>query len=57
LATNLGLLDTGVIWGWVILICVVAFAGKFIGCAAAAKLQGFTSRESGAIGVLMSCKG
>lgn len=57
LKTNLGLLNTGEIWGYTILICVVAFFSKFIGCATAAKLAGFNIRESGAIGSLMSCKG
>lgn len=53
LKTNLGLLNTGVIWGWTICIMVVAFSGKFFGCAIAAKSCGFTLRESGAVGSLM----
>ncbi|KAG8902780.1 K(+)/H(+) antiporter [Tulasnella sp. 403] len=57
LKTNLGLLDNGITWGYVILICTVAFFGKFIGCAVTARLCGFGLRESGAIGSLMSCKG
>jgi Kef-type K+ transport system membrane component KefB len=57
LKTNLGLLDDGVTWGYVILLCVVAFVGKFFGCAAAARACKFSIRESGAIGTLMSCKG
>ncbi|WOO78562.1 K(+)/H(+) antiporter 1 [Vanrija pseudolonga] len=57
LQTNLGALDTGIIWGYIILLCVVAFAGKFFGCAGVAKFCGYTWRESGAIGMLMSCKG
>ncbi|KAI0638492.1 Sodium/hydrogen exchanger family-domain-containing protein [Trametes polyzona] len=57
LRTNLGLLDNGITWGYVVLICVVAFFSKFLGCAIAAKLSGFNIRESGAIGTLMSCKG
>ncbi|KAI5120691.1 hypothetical protein M0805_006979 [Coniferiporia weirii] len=57
LSTDLGLLDTGKTWGYVVLICVVAFFGKFIGCFVTAKLLGFNLRESGAIGTLMSCKG
>ncbi|KAH9858397.1 Sodium/hydrogen exchanger family-domain-containing protein [Lenzites betulinus] len=57
LHTNLGLLDNGITWGYVVLICVVAFFAKFLGCAIAAKLSGFNLRESGAIGTLMSCKG
>lgn len=57
LATNLGLLDTGIIWGYIIFVCVLAWAGKFFGCAVTAKVLGYTTRESGAIGMLMSCKG
>ena len=57
LRTNLGLLNNGITWGYTILIIVVAFFSKFIGCSIAAKLTGFNYRESGAIGVLMSCKG
>ncbi|OCH94296.1 hypothetical protein OBBRIDRAFT_831935 [Obba rivulosa] len=57
LNTNLGLLDNGITWGYAVLICAVGFFSKFIGCAATARLCGFTYRESGAIGALMSCKG
>ncbi|KAL7418745.1 K(+)/H(+) antiporter [Cryptotrichosporon argae] len=57
LQTNLSLLDTGKIWGYVILLCVVAFVGKFVGCAGTAKLLRYSNRESAAIGMLMSCKG
>lgn len=55
--TNLGFLDNGITWGYTILICVVAFFSKFIGCAGVAFFCGFSWRESGAIGSLMSCKG
>jgi len=57
LKTNLSLLDNGVTWGYVVLLCVVAFVGKFVGCAAAARACKFSIRECGAIGTLMSCKG
>ncbi|TFK29022.1 cation/H+ exchanger [Coprinopsis marcescibilis] len=57
LKTNLGLLDNGITWGYTILICVVAFASKFLACAGAALAFGFDWREAGAIGSLMSCKG
>ncbi|KAL4247129.1 Monovalent cation:proton antiporter 2 [Abortiporus biennis] len=57
LKTNLGLLNNGITWGYTILICVVAFFSKFLGCAVTAKLTGFNLRQSGAIGALMSCKG
>ncbi|KAL5527777.1 hypothetical protein ACEPAG_6578 [Sanghuangporus baumii] len=57
LRTDLSLLDNGKTWGYVVLICVIAFVSKFFGCAVTAKLNGFSIRESGAIGTLMSCKG
>ncbi|KAL0950061.1 hypothetical protein HGRIS_010067 [Hohenbuehelia grisea] len=57
LRTNLGLLDDGKAWGFVILICVVAFASKFLSCGIAARAFGFSFREAGAIGSLMACKG
>ena len=53
----MGLLDNGVTWGYTILLIVVAFVGKFVGCSVFAKFYGFNYRESGAIGALMSCKG
>ncbi|MCO5606341.1 hypothetical protein L7F22_060529 [Adiantum nelumboides] len=57
LNTNLGTLSSGLVWGYIIAICTVAFTSKFIGCAGAARLTGFSTRESAAIGALMSCKG
>ncbi|KAF9480200.1 cation/H+ exchanger [Pholiota conissans] len=57
LRTNLGLLDTGVVWGYIVLICLVAFTSKFVACGVAAHFNGYNWRESGAIGSLMSCKG
>ncbi|KAF9459201.1 Sodium/hydrogen exchanger family-domain-containing protein [Collybia nuda] len=58
LSTNLGLLDNGITWGFTIAIMVTAFAGKFGGCTLAARyVAGFSWREAGAIGSLMSCKG
>ncbi|KAI1272051.1 K+/H+ antiporter 1 [Xylaria sp. FL0933] len=57
LSTNLGLLNDGITWAYVIAIIVVAFGGKIIGGTLAAKLNGLVWRESLTIGVLMSCKG
>jgi Kef-type K+ transport system membrane component KefB len=57
LKTDLGLLNNGAIWGYVVCVCIVAFASKFLSCAAAAKWGGFGNRESAAIGSLMACKG
>ncbi|KAF8214149.1 potassium:hydrogen antiporter [Mycena galopus ATCC 62051] len=57
LKTNLGLLDTGMTWAYVVIICLVAFTSKFLACGATAFASGFNWREAGAIGSLMSCKG
>ncbi|PYI27243.1 hypothetical protein BP00DRAFT_498160 [Aspergillus indologenus CBS 114.80] len=57
LQTNLGLLDNGTVWGYVIAIIAIAFIAKVTGGALASRLNGLLWRESFSIGVLMSCKG
>lgn len=57
LSTNLGLLDSGITWAYVIAIIVVAFVSKVIGGTLGARLNGLLWRESFTIGSLMSCKG
>ncbi|KAJ7717033.1 Sodium/hydrogen exchanger family-domain-containing protein [Mycena metata] len=57
LKTNLGLLNTGITWAYIALICLVAFTSKFFACSITAYASGFKWREAGAIGALMSCKG
>jgi Kef-type K+ transport system membrane component KefB len=57
LNTNLGLLDSGITWAYVIGVMAVAFFGKIIGGTLAARLSGAVWRESLTIGALMSCKG
>ncbi|KAF9445370.1 hypothetical protein P691DRAFT_675742 [Macrolepiota fuliginosa MF-IS2] len=58
LSTDLGLLNNGITWGFTIAIMTLAFTGKFGGCTLAARyVAGFTWREAGTIGSLMSCKG
>jgi Kef-type K+ transport system membrane component KefB len=57
LSTNLGLLNSGIVWAYVIGIIAVAFFGKFVGASVAARVCGLVWRESFAIGALMSCKG
>ncbi|EIW80642.1 hypothetical protein CONPUDRAFT_90770 [Coniophora puteana RWD-64-598 SS2] len=57
LNTNLGLLNTGTIWGFTIAIITLSFTGKFCGCTMGSRLLGFSWRESSTIGALMSCKG
>ncbi|KAK9420056.1 putative Cation/H+ exchanger domain-containing protein [Seiridium unicorne] len=57
LNTNLGLLNDGITWGYVVAIIAVAFAGKIGGGTLAARGMKLVWRESLTIGVLMSCKG
>ncbi|KAF3026329.1 K(+)/H(+) antiporter [Neopestalotiopsis sp. 37M] len=57
LNTNLGLLNDGITWAYVIAIIAVAFAGKILGGTLAARGMKLVWRESFTIGVLMSCKG
>jgi hypothetical protein len=57
LKTQIGLLDTGAVWGYVILVIFLACFGKIVGCTLAAKVTGMTPRESLSIGFLMNCKG
>jgi Kef-type K+ transport system membrane component KefB len=57
LSTNLGLLNDGTVWGYVVGIIAVAFFSKFGGAALAARANGLVWRECFTIGSLMSCKG
>ncbi|TVY38837.1 K(+)/H(+) antiporter [Lachnellula subtilissima] len=57
LSTNLGLLDNGITWAYVIGVIAIAFSAKIIGGTLAARANKLVWRESFAIGVLMSCKG
>ncbi|RFU36238.1 hypothetical protein B7463_g50, partial [Scytalidium lignicola] len=57
LSTNLGLLNDGITWAYVIGVIAVAFSGKIIGGTLAARFNNMVWRESFTIGVLMSCKG
>ncbi|CAK4030590.1 K(+) H(+) antiporter 1 [Lecanosticta acicola] len=57
LSTNIGLLDNGITWAYVIGVIAVAFCAKFAGGTVGARLNGLVWRESFTIGALMSCKG
>ncbi|KAK8085034.1 Sodium/hydrogen exchanger family protein [Apiospora hydei] len=57
LNTDLGLLNDGLAWAYVVAVCAIAFAGKIIGGTLAAKANQLVWRESLTIGCLMSCKG
>ena len=53
----LNVLTIGITWGFTVAICALAYFGKFTGCTVAARFAGFSWREAGTIGSLMSCKG
>ena len=57
LSTNLGLLNNGITWAYVIGVIAVAFIAKVVGGTLAARANKLLWRESFTIGVLMSCKG
>ncbi|KAH3668991.1 hypothetical protein OGAPHI_002746 [Ogataea philodendri] len=57
LSVNLGLLNRGIDWAYIVCIVVVAMVGKIFGGFVAAKFCGLYKRESLSVGVLMSCKG
>ena len=57
LRTSLGLLHGSEMWGYALLIIVVAVAGKLGGCGIAARLSGMPWREAAALGVLMNTRG
>lgn len=57
LSTNLGLLDNGITWAYVVGVTAIAFIGKIAGGTIASRLNGLVWRESLTIGCLMSCKG
>lgn len=53
LSTNLGSLNDGITWGYVIAVIVIAFVGKIVGGTLAARYCKLVWRESLTIGVLM----
>ncbi|KAI9275847.1 Sodium/hydrogen exchanger family-domain-containing protein [Phascolomyces articulosus] len=57
LKTQIGLLNSGPVWGYVFLVIFLACFGKITGCTAAAKFCGMSLRESFTVGFLMNCKG
>ncbi|KAI9870326.1 MAG: K(+)/H(+) antiporter, partial [Pleopsidium flavum] len=57
LSTNIGLLNDGITWAYVICVISVAFLAKLIGGTLAARCCKLVWRESFTIGALMSCKG
>ncbi|KAK7421633.1 hypothetical protein QQX98_002100 [Neonectria punicea] len=57
LNTDLGLLNDGKTWGYVVAVISCAFFGKVFGGSVAARMCHCLWRESFTIGALMSCKG
>lgn len=57
LSTNIGLLNSGITWAYVIGVIAVAFVGKVVGGTLAARACKLVWRESLTVGILMSCKG
>ncbi|HEX4701950.1 MAG TPA: cation:proton antiporter [Pseudonocardiaceae bacterium] len=58
LRTKFGLLGASwSLWGWCLLIIVLAMLGKLGGSLVAARLSGIDRRDSWSVGVLMNCRG
>lgn len=57
LNVNIGSLNDGVSWGYVVCAIVVSMFGKIVGGMVPAKLHGLRWREAFTVGGLMSCKG
>jgi Kef-type K+ transport system membrane component KefB len=58
LRTDIGLLGVRAgRWAWLVVILVVACAGKFAGAAGAARLVGMGARDALRLGALMNCRG
>ena len=56
LQTDIGEIHGPTLWLFAAAVCLLAVLGKFGGCALAAKLSGFTSRESIIIGIMMNTR-
>jgi Kef-type K+ transport system membrane component KefB len=57
LQTNVGLLDSGIAWAYVVGVIAIALFAKVTGGTLASRYSGLLWRESFTVGVLMSCKG
>ncbi|QTD43695.1 cation:proton antiporter [Ottowia testudinis] len=56
LRTNIGSLDTPVLWGWCALVIGLATVGKFCGSYLAARFVGLPKAESKVLGILMNTR-
>jgi Kef-type K+ transport system membrane component KefB len=57
LKTQIGLLNSGPLWGLCGLVIAVAIAGKYVGTYFAARVSGIEHREASALGWLMNTRG
>lgn len=57
LRTNIGTLDSPLLWLFCLIVLVAAVLGKLAGCGIAARLGGFSIRESCCVGLLMNTRG
>jgi Kef-type K+ transport system membrane component KefB len=57
LKTQIGLLNTPVLWGLCALVLAVAIIGKYVGTYIAARVSGINKREASALGWLMNTRG
>ncbi len=57
LRTNLFAIDNSALFLWTLAIVAVAIFGKLAGCGLAAKLNGYSMRDSFALGTLMNTRG
>ncbi len=57
LNTQIGLIDSGYLWGMAGLVLVAAVGGKGVACWLAARATGLSNRESLGIGTLMNARG
>lgn len=56
LRTDIGKLDSPELWGWCLLLIVLATLGKYGGCYLAARWSGLSRHESRVIGVMMNTR-
>jgi Kef-type K+ transport system membrane component KefB len=56
LRTKIGSLDSGALWIMAGLVLLAAVAGKYGGCLLAARVSGFSWRESSLVGVMMNTR-
>jgi Kef-type K+ transport system membrane component KefB len=57
LNTEIGLIDSGYLWGMTGLVLIAAVGGKGVACWLAARATGLSNRESLGIGTLMNARG